>query len=566
MLGSFPAQSEVAMSLKPTAIPPVPELTSQVARAAFPKGNPYLTLREALGTIFSDEDFTELYPERGQPSLSPWQLALVTVLQFRENLPDRQAAEAVRARIDWKFFLGLELTDPGFDFSVLSEFRDRLRLGGAEAILLDKLLGRCRELGLVKARGKQRTDATRVLAAIRVLNRLELVGETLRAALNALATEAPVWLQSVAPQEWYGRYGRRIEDDRLPEKQAERDAYARTIGEDGYYLLHLLSLADAPIGLRELPAVQTLHQVWQRHFQRKPDDQTGRDEVQLTPKQELGPAGEAIESPYDTQARFRSRYTTSWTGYMVHLSESCDDETPHLITHVHTTQATVHEAQCTETIQQELVAKDLPPAEQFVDSAYIDAELLVQSQTKRGITLIGPTRANNTWQTKTEGAYTADQFVVDWEKQQVRCPQGKIAPSWTERIDHTGMPYIAVVFSERDCKSCPARALCTRKAKGARRLKLQPQAQYLALQQARQRHASEEGRLLYNRRAGIEGTISQGVRAFELRQTRYRGLAKAHLQHIAIAAAINLDRIVAWLEEIPRALTRTSRFAALKPA
>ena len=128
------------------------------------------------------------------------------------------------------------------------------------------------------------------------------------------------------------------------------------------------------------------------------------------------------------------------------------------------------------------------------------------------------------------------------------------------------MPYIAVVFSEKDCKSCPARALCTRKAKGARRLKLQPQAQYLALQQARQRHASEEGRLLYNRRAGIEGTISQGVRAFELRQTRYRGLAKAHLQHIAIAAAINLDRIVAWLEEIPRALTRTSRFAALKPA
>src|SRR5215204_4522776 len=138
--------------------------------------------------------------------------------------------------------------------------------------------------------------------------------------------------------------------------------------------------------------------------------------------------------------------------------------------------------------------------------------------------------------------------------------------SWTERIDHTGMPYVAVVFSERDCKSCPARTLCTRKAKGARRLKLQPQAQYLALQQARQRHASEEGRLLYNRRAGIEGTISQGVRAFELRQTRYRGLAKAHLQHIAIAAAINLDRIVAWLEEIPRALTRTSRFAALKPA
>jgi transposase len=553
------------MSLKPSAIPPVPELTAQVARAAFPKGNSYLTLREALGTIFSDDDFSELYPERGQPSLSPWQLALVTILQFRENLPDRQAAEAVRVRIDWKFFLGLELTDPGFDFSVLSEFRDRLRLGNAEALLLDKLLERCRELGLVKARGKQRTDATRVLAAIRVLNRLELLAETLRAALNVLATEAPVWLQSVAPQEWYSRYGRRIEDDRLPEKDGERDAYASTVGTDGYYLLDLLEAVDTPVGLKDLPAVQTLRQVWQRHFRRKVNDQTGKDEVQLIPKQELPPAAEAIESPYDTQARFRSRDAVSWTGYMVHLSESCDDETPHLITHVYTTQATVHEAQCTQIIQEQLVAKELPPAEQLVDSAYIDADLLVQSQSKRGITLVGPTRPNNTWQAKTEGAYTIDHFVVDWEKEQVICPEGKVASAWSERIDHTGMPYVSAVFSARDCNGCPARALCTRKAKGARRLKLQPQAQYLALQQARQRHASEEGRLLYNRRTGIKGTISQGVRAFELRQTRYRGLAKAHLQHIAIAAAMNLDRIVAWLEEIPRALTRTSRFAELKP-
>jgi transposase len=207
----------------------------------------------------------------------------------------------------------------------------------------------------------------------------------------------------------------------------------------------------------------------------------------------------------------------------------------------------------------------LAPAEQIVDAAYVDAELLVQSRRERGITLVGPTRPNNNWQGKVEGAYTVNDFVVDWEQAQVICPQAKIASAWTERIDHTGMPYVSVVFSEKDCMSCPARALCTRKAKGARRLKLQPQAQYLALQQARQRHASEEGRLIYNRRAGIEGTISQGVRAFELRQARYRGLAKAYLHHLAIAAAINLDRIVAWLEEIPRALTRTSRFAALQP-
>jgi transposase len=135
------------MSLRPHVIQPVPEETARVARAAFPRGTPYLTFRDALGTSFQDEEFVALFPACGQPGLPPWRLALVTILQFRETLADRQAAEAVRARIDWKYLLGLELDDPGFDFSVLSEFRDRLLAGHAEALLLDKLLERCRALG-----------------------------------------------------------------------------------------------------------------------------------------------------------------------------------------------------------------------------------------------------------------------------------------------------------------------------------------------------------------------------------------------------------------------------------
>src|SRR2546422_482859 len=181
------------MSLRLHALEPVPEETARVAHAAFPKGNPYLLLRDTLGTIFRDDDFATCFPLEGQPGLPPWRLALVTIMQFRENLADRQAAEAVRARIDWKYLLGLALTDPGFDFSVLSEFRDRLLAGSAEELLLDKLLERCRAMGWLKARGAQRTDSTHVLAAIRVLNRLELVVETLRAALNAVATVAPAW-------------------------------------------------------------------------------------------------------------------------------------------------------------------------------------------------------------------------------------------------------------------------------------------------------------------------------------------------------------------------------------
>jgi transposase len=144
------------MSLKPTAIHPVPATTAQVARAAFPRGNVYLILRDALGTIFTDADFLDLYPDRGQPGLPPWRLALVTVLQFRENLSDRQAAEAVRARIDWKYLLGLELTDPGFHYSVLSEFRARVSTGAATERFLEKLLTHCQAQGLLRAGGQQR--------------------------------------------------------------------------------------------------------------------------------------------------------------------------------------------------------------------------------------------------------------------------------------------------------------------------------------------------------------------------------------------------------------------------
>src|SRR3989449_2533317 len=233
------------MSLRPHPLEPVPDETARVARAAFPKGHPYLTLRDALGTIFQDEDFAALFPAWGHPALSPWRLALVTIMQFRENLGDRQAAEAVRARIDWKYLLSLELTDPGFDFSILSEFRDRL-LAGSAGELLDKLLERCQALGLLTARGQQRTDSTHVLAAIRVMNRLELVAETLRAALNALATVAPDWLQAITPLAWYERYSRRIEESRLPKATTEREAYAHTVGEDGFMLLDALGTPGVP--------------------------------------------------------------------------------------------------------------------------------------------------------------------------------------------------------------------------------------------------------------------------------------------------------------------------------
>ena len=560
------------MSLHPHVITPVPEETARVARAAFPKGHPYLTFRDALGTIFQDEDFAALFPAWGQPGLPPWRLALVTLMQFREHLADRQAAEAVRARIDWKYLLSLELTDPGFDFSVLSEFRDRLLAGSAEELLLDKLLERCRALGLLKACGQQRTDSTHVLAAVRVLNRLELVAETLRAALNAVATVAPDWLQGFAPLAWYERYGKRIEDVRLPRDQADREAYAQMVGEDGFHFLDAVEAAEAPTEVRALPILASLRRTWQRHYERMGDaapagEGDAKRCVRFKANRELPPAAESIESPYDADARYRHKRDTSWTGYMVHVSETCEPTAPHLLTHVHTTPATVHEAQCTTPIQQALMDKELPPREHFVDAAYISADLLVHSRDEQGITLRGPTRPSQGWQMQVAGAYTFEQFTVDWERQQVRCPQGKTSVSWAERVGPADHPFIQVRFSTQDCGTCAQRALCTHaKPPQARTLKLHPRPQSEALHAAQAWYAGEEGQRQYGRRAGVEGTLSQGVRALGLRRTRYRGLSKTHLQHVATAAAINIDRIVAWLDERPRAQTRTSRFAALAPA
>src|SRR5438128_5528065 len=170
------------MSLHPHVIAPVPDETARIAHAAFPKGHPYLTFRDVLGTIFQDEDFAALFPAWGQPGLPPWRLALVTMIQFRENLADRQAAEAVRARIDGKYLLSLELTDPGFDFSVLSEFRDRLLAGSAERLFLKMLLERRPAMGWLKILGPRLTDQSAWRPAIRVPTRLATVGESLASA------------------------------------------------------------------------------------------------------------------------------------------------------------------------------------------------------------------------------------------------------------------------------------------------------------------------------------------------------------------------------------------------
>ncbi len=278
------------MSLRSEPIPVVPEETVRVAWAAFPKGNLYLKMRDELGTFYKDEDFAALFSTRGQPAFSPWRLALITVMQFAEGLSDRQTAEAVRARIDWKYALSLEFEDAGFDFSILSEFRVRLLEKKQESLLLDKMLERFQEKQWLKARGKQRTDSTHILANVRHLNPLESVAETLRAALNAVAELAPQWLNERITGDWLKQYSRRIEEYRLPKGEEARNEYGSQVGAHGLHLLTMIQADDAPSDLKNLEMVEALRRMWINQFK------TENGKVQFRPATELPPAGKRFDS------------------------------------------------------------------------------------------------------------------------------------------------------------------------------------------------------------------------------------------------------------------------------
>jgi transposase len=545
------------MSMHPQPIGLVPEDTARVARAAFPKGNLYMQMRDVLGTIYYDEDFSELFEVRGRRAITPWRLALVTVMQFSEGLSDRQAAEAVRARIDWKYALGLQLSDPGFNFSVLSEFRSRLVEGGKERLLLEKLLQGCKERGYIKVRGRQRTDSTHVLGALRVLSKWERTAETMRAALNALASADPEWLTEHADPEWFERYGRRVEDQRLPKGKEARTGYLRTVGADGMWLLNQLDAPYTPQVLKELSEVEILRQIWQQYYGQIDG------EIRVLDPKEMPEGARRIESPYEVEARYSTKRSMGWVGYKVHLTESCDEGFPHLITDVHTTAATATDVKQLSAIQDGLAQNGRLPAEQLADSSYVCGCNLVSSHARHEIDLIGPPYKDNTWQAKADEGFDVASFGIDWEGKIVTCPRERQSIRWSETKTARGRSMIHIDFSADDCSACQSRSSCTRAKDLPRTLTLQPKEEHEAIQFARRRQKTEEFAALYSQRAGIEGTVSQGVRAFGLRQARYRGLKKTHLQELSTATAVNVGRIANWLNGVPTALTRRSPLAAL---
>jgi transposase len=591
------------MCMQPAAWPePDPQIAAAIA-AKYRGRRPRplaVQVRDRLGQWLGDEDFAAAFGIRGKPGWSPSRLALVTVLQRAENLTDRQAAEAVRTRIDWQYLLGLPVDDPGFDHTVLAGFRDRVAGAGLEQVALDALLDRLASEGLVKAGGKQRTDSTRVVAAVAALSRLDLAGESVRAALEALAAAHPDWLeQRVCVSDFARRYGTPMTSWRPPVSQARRDELAIAYARDGYALLEAVYDSSAPGWLRELPAVDVLRRVLLQNYTRT-ITKDGREVIRRREKAPEGdglPPGHArIASPYDTHARWGVKREEFWLGYKLHITETCDDAPPcsclpaaaarqaagghagqgghgrehdkgcaqmvfpNLITNVATTDATVTDNQMTEPVHDALAARNLAPGRHYTDSGYASAALVVSALTTWGIALIAPLLADTSAQARAGHGYARADFAVNYDARAVTCPQGKTAASWTPCTQH-GKDAIVATFSASDCGPCPARGQCTT---GTRR-QLSPLPRDLAQAQAAARTAETTipFKADYARRAGVEGTMHQAT-SHGARRARYRGLPKTRLDHVYMACALNLLRLEAYWTSTPLDRQRTSHLARLE--
>jgi transposase len=560
------------MSMRPRALPEVPEQTAMVARAAFPKGALAIRVRDELGEVFSDGAFIDAFGVRGRPGISPGQLVLITVLQFAENLTDRQAADAVRGRIDWKYGLGLQLTDPGFDFTILSQFRTRLVDHQLQTMAFEMLLDRLVDRGLVKARGKQRTDATHVVAAVRDLNRLEMAAETLRAALEALAAAAPQWLATRIDAEIIKRYAVRIDEWRLPHDQTKRQNLAVQTGRDGYRILTAVADRKAPVWLRQIPAVDVLRQVW---IQQYTTNESGRGVIWRDAKLHGLPPGKTqIISPYDIDARYSAKRGHSWIGYKVHITETCDNvpqqdqaadinQPPNLITNVVTTHAAVADIAMTMPIHAMLAEHDLLPAEHYMDAGYPSTRNLLDCRGQHQVRLMSPMRADSSRQARTNSPYARDAFTIDFDQQRATCPQGHQSATWNPG-HQDGQDVITISFPLGACIVCPARSECTRSQQRRRQITVRPQCMHEALRDARAEQTTDAWKQAYRARAGIEGTIHQAVAVTGIRRARYTGLGKVDLEHAFAATAINLIRLYAWWTGTPLQRTRTTHLSRLE--
>jgi transposase len=288
--------------------------------------------------------------------------------------------------------------------------------------------------------------------------------------------------------------------------------------------------------------------------------------VKWRPPASIAPPALRLHSPYDPQVRCASKRETHWLGYKVQLTETCEPQSPRLITQGYTSVATSPDVKATEPIQQNLVARQLAPAQHLVDGGYVRAEVTIASQLERGIELGGPMRVDASWQGLAGAGFAIADFVLDWDKQIAVCPKGHSSAKWETKTSKQGQAWVRVSFDRSICGVCPAQEFCTKQKHTGRLLQLRPREQHQILEQQRFRQAQRDYQVLLDGRAGIEATLSQAVRAFELRRTRYFGLDKTHLQQLLTVVGLNLVRLFDWWQGRSPITKRQSPLAKLKLA
>ena len=514
----------------------VPEDTATVGRAIFKEGHPYRQLGDHFEQLVPEESvFGPMYAETGRGAISPLLLSLVTVFQMLEKLADRYAAEMVVARIDWIYALHLPLLYNGFHFTDLYAFRVRLLEHGEERLIFERILAKLKALGLIKQRGKMRTDSTHILAVVQRLTQLELVTECLRVAVEATAEVASEWLEQTLPPAFVEVYSMRQREYGLSDAKVKHRL--TQAAKDGYWFLTQVD-QSAPRAVQQLPEVEVLRTVLQQQFPQGPDGPpakrpTGRD---------------VIETPHEAEARRAVKREQSWVGYKVQVTETCDNDRPHLIVDLEPTEALANDSPELRNIQARLEKQGTLPTEQQVDQGYMSGENLVKSA-ELGIELMGVPLGD----TQGPPGFRQADFQIDEVAQQATCPDGQKSATWSARAHPAEKPpVIQIRFESKTCQQCPFWGLCTRSPQG-RSLTLHP---YRAALQAQRAEAKTEAfRQRLHLRAGIEATISELVRGHQLRRARYRGKAKLRLQAYFTATAVNLKRVLRWLVQPGQALT-----------
>lgn len=522
------------MSLKPAPVRLLPPELVTWAAAHLPASSPYRLVGDLLYPELRDEDFADCYHKEGRPAVSPVILALVTLFQSLENLPDRAAAFAVVDRRSWQYAMHLPADFAGFDASILVDFRQRLLAHGAEARMFEHVLCTMRTLGLLKSRGIQRTDSLALFTKARRLTRIEFMVETMRVALRAVIKADPNWAQATLSTEWEARYAKPCRSERLDKDQIA--ALSVQTGDDGQALLDLLDAEDGPEALRDLFAVTVLRTVWSQHYAKGDDGhlawvQTGRYD-----------GATRIETPHDPEARWSTKRDRGWTGHKLQVTETDDPDTPHLITDIAVTSAAVSDFAALDTIRERQKKRDVLPAERYADSGYVSGPTIHDGRAAYGEELIGRIRhAPPTAQSQMPDGLTHDDFRIDWEGKQVTCPAGHTTVIFSNGTSSD----LQATFKTKLCRACPLRPRCCTGQKEGRSLRFG--AAYPETVAARARQKTDAFKQAYRRhRSGIEGCLSALVRGQGMRTNHYCGQAKNHLRALFIGAAVNLDRAAVW--------------------